>query len=104
MDTETTEAENTLPEQEASTKPGRPPTTMTSTKNLIRLQGDFKNHVKGAYEFLNTVNEPVSKQKKWQTIQPCNPTWRKKLSSCQKRCYVWTMTARVQLQKKNIWS
>jgi hypothetical protein len=38
MDTETIGAENTLPEQEAPRKSGRPPpTAMTSTTNLIRL-------------------------------------------------------------------
>jgi hypothetical protein len=37
-DTETTGAENALPEQEAPRKPGRPPPiVMTSTTNLIRL-------------------------------------------------------------------
>jgi hypothetical protein len=50
MDTETTGAENTLPEQEAPRKLGRPaPVVMTSTTNLIRLQSDLKEHVKGEY-------------------------------------------------------
>jgi hypothetical protein len=52
MDMETTGAENTLPEQEAPRKPGRPPpTVMTSTTNLSRRQSDLKEHVKGEYEF-----------------------------------------------------
>jgi hypothetical protein len=46
MDTETISTENTLSEQEAPRKPGRPPPiVMTSTTNLIRL----KYHVKGEY-------------------------------------------------------
>jgi hypothetical protein len=49
-----TEAENTLLEQEASTEPGRPPpTVMTYTKNIIRLQSDLKASVKREYEFRN---------------------------------------------------
>jgi hypothetical protein len=48
MDTETTEAENILLEQEAPKKPGRPPSrVMTSITNLIRLQSDLKGHIKG---------------------------------------------------------
>jgi hypothetical protein len=55
MDTETTEAENTLPEHEAPNKSGRPPPiVMTSTTNLIRLQTDLKYHVKGEYDPRNT--------------------------------------------------
>jgi hypothetical protein len=47
IDTKTTGADNTLPKQEASRKSGRPPPiVMTSTKNLIRLQSDLKEHVK----------------------------------------------------------
>jgi hypothetical protein len=43
MDTETAGAENTLPEQEAPRKSGRPPPiVMTSTTNLIQLQSDLK--------------------------------------------------------------
>jgi hypothetical protein len=57
MDTETTGAESALPEQEAPRKSGRPPAIMiTSTTNLIRLQRDLKEHVKGEYEFRNTRN------------------------------------------------
>jgi hypothetical protein len=57
MDTEATGAQNALPEQEASRKSGRPPSiVMTSTTNLIRLQSDPKEHVKGVYEFRNTRN------------------------------------------------
>jgi hypothetical protein len=57
MDTETAGAENTLPEQEAPRKSGRPPSiVMTSTTNLIQLQSDLKEHVKGEYEFQNTRN------------------------------------------------
>jgi hypothetical protein len=52
MDMETTGSENMLPEQEAPRKSGRPPPiVMTSTTNLIRLQRDLKEHVKGEYEF-----------------------------------------------------
>jgi hypothetical protein len=52
MDTETSGAENTLAEQEASRKPGRPPLRiMTSTTNLIRLQSELKDHMKGEYKF-----------------------------------------------------
>jgi hypothetical protein len=54
MDTETTGAENTLPEQEVPRKSGRPPTiVMTSITYLIRLQSDLNEHVKGEYEFRN---------------------------------------------------
>jgi hemin uptake protein HemP len=57
MDMETAEAENTLPEQEAPRKPGRPPPiVMTSNTNLIRLQSELQEHVKGEYEFRNTRN------------------------------------------------
>jgi hypothetical protein len=56
MDTETPGAENTLPEQEALRKPGRsPPIVLTSTRNLIRLQSDLKDHIKGEYKFKNTT-------------------------------------------------
>jgi hypothetical protein len=52
MDTETTGTENALPEQETPIKPGRPPPVMmTSTTNLIRLQSDLKDHIKGEYKF-----------------------------------------------------
>jgi hypothetical protein len=44
---------NTLPEQEAPRKSGRQPPIVT---NLIRLQSDLKEHVKGEYEFRNTRN------------------------------------------------
>jgi hypothetical protein len=51
MDTETSGAENILPEQEAPRKSGRPsPIVMTSTTNLIQIQSDLK-HIKGEYEF-----------------------------------------------------
>jgi hypothetical protein len=53
----TTEAESTLPEQEAPRKPGRlPPIVMTSTTNLIPLQSNLKDHVNGKYVFQNTQN------------------------------------------------
>jgi hypothetical protein len=49
--TETVGAENTVPAKEAPRKSGRPPPiVMTSTINLIRLQNDLKEHVKGEYE------------------------------------------------------
>jgi hypothetical protein len=52
MDIDTTVTENTLPEQEAPRKPGRPPPiVMISTTNLILLQRDLKGHIKGEYEF-----------------------------------------------------
>jgi hypothetical protein len=55
MDTETTGAQNTLPGHRAPRKSGRqPPTVMTSTTHLIRLQSDLKEHVKGEYGFRNT--------------------------------------------------
>jgi hypothetical protein len=57
MHTESTDAENTLPEQEAPKKSGRPPPIVTtSTINLIRLQNGLKEHVKGEYQFQNTRN------------------------------------------------
>jgi hypothetical protein len=50
MDTETTGAENALPEQEAPRKSGGPPPiVMTSTSNLIQVQSDLKKHVKGEF-------------------------------------------------------
>jgi hypothetical protein len=56
MCTETTEAENILPEQETPRKPGRlPPILMISTTDFILLQSDLKD-IKGAYEFQNTQN------------------------------------------------
>jgi hypothetical protein len=60
VDTETTATEDTLPEQEAPRKSGRPPpVVMTFTTNLILLQSDLKKkkHVKGEYELRNTRNE-----------------------------------------------
>jgi hypothetical protein len=52
MGTDTTDAENTHPEQEAPSKTGRPsPIVMTSTTNLIQLQMDLNDHIKGGYEF-----------------------------------------------------
>jgi hypothetical protein len=46
MNTETTGAENTLPEQNAPRKSGRPPLIMNnSTTDLIRLESDLKYHV-----------------------------------------------------------
>jgi hypothetical protein len=51
MDTETIGAENKLSKKQAPRKSGRPsPIMMTSTTNLIRLQSDLKEHVKGEYE------------------------------------------------------
>jgi hypothetical protein len=55
MDTETTGAENTLPEEEAPRKSGRPPPiVMPSSINVIKLLNDLKEHVEGEYEFRNT--------------------------------------------------
>jgi hypothetical protein len=49
--TETTGAENTLSEQEAPRNPCRSPlAVMTSTANLIQLQKELKDHVRGKYE------------------------------------------------------
>jgi hypothetical protein len=57
MDMETTGGEKTLPEQEAPRKSGRPPpTVITYTTYLIRLQINVKERVKGEYEFRNTRN------------------------------------------------
>jgi hypothetical protein len=54
MDTETIGAEYTLPEQETPRKPGRsPPIMMISITKFIRLQSDFKDRVKGQYDFRN---------------------------------------------------
>jgi hypothetical protein len=55
METETTGTENKLPVQKIPRKPGRlSPTMITSTTNLIQLQSDLKDHVKGEHEFRNT--------------------------------------------------
>jgi hypothetical protein len=55
MDMETIGEQNTLPEQEGPRTPGRPPPiVMTSATNLIRLQSDLKEHVKGEHKFRNT--------------------------------------------------
>jgi hypothetical protein len=57
MDTETTGAENALPDKEATRKPGGPPPiVMTSTTNLIQHQCDLKDNCKGEHEFQNTRN------------------------------------------------
>jgi hypothetical protein len=57
MVTETTGADNLLWQKEAPRKPGTPPPIMmASTTNLIQLQSDLKDHVKGQYEFQNTQN------------------------------------------------
>jgi hypothetical protein len=54
MDTETTAAENALPEQEASRKSGKPPKiVMTSTTNFIRIQSDLEDHVNVQCKFRN---------------------------------------------------
>jgi hypothetical protein len=51
-DMETAGAENAILEQEAPKRSGRPPlVVMNSTTNLIELQNDIKEHVKGEYEF-----------------------------------------------------
>jgi hypothetical protein len=48
MDMETTDTEYTLPKQEVPRKPGKlPPIMITSITNLIRIQSDLKDHVKG---------------------------------------------------------
>jgi hypothetical protein len=61
LDMETTEAENTLPEQEAPRKWGRPPTiVMTSTTNLIRLHSDLKTMSKESTSSETQETEPVS--------------------------------------------
>jgi hypothetical protein len=61
VDTETIGVGNTLSEQKAPRKPGRPsPIMMTSTTNLIRLQSDLKDHVEGEYDFRKIRNESVS--------------------------------------------
>jgi hypothetical protein len=55
MGTETTDAENTLSEQEAPREPGSSsPIEVTSIIKLIRLQSDFKDRIKEQYEFRNT--------------------------------------------------
>jgi hypothetical protein len=54
MDTETTEAEKTLMQQKTPRKPGRPPPIVMTATNLIRLQINLKEHVKGEYKSQNT--------------------------------------------------
>jgi hypothetical protein len=57
MDTETTGAKNTLTDQEAPRKPGRPPPIMlTSAINLIHLQNNLEDHIQGEYAFQNKRN------------------------------------------------
>jgi hypothetical protein len=57
MDTETTGTENTLTGAGGSQKiKYAPPIVTTSTANLIRLQSDLTEHVKGEYEFRNRQN------------------------------------------------
>jgi hypothetical protein len=47
----------TMPEEETSGKTGRrPPIILTSTVNLIQLQEQLKNVVKGDFEFRSTRN------------------------------------------------
>jgi hypothetical protein len=54
MYTETNEAENALTEQEAPRISGRPPAIMMIyITNLVRLQSDLKDHVKGEEGFRN---------------------------------------------------
>jgi hypothetical protein len=61
IDMETTGTEKTPPEQKTPRKSGRPtPIVMTSTTNLIRLQSDLKEHVKGDYEFRNAKTLAMS--------------------------------------------
>jgi hypothetical protein len=51
LDTETTGAVNTLPEQEVPRKSGRPPSIgITSTTDLIQLQNNIKDHIKEEYK------------------------------------------------------
>jgi hypothetical protein len=58
METETTGTENTLPVQKIPRKPGRlSPTMIISTTNLIQLQSELNDHVKGEHQFRNTRNE-----------------------------------------------
>jgi hypothetical protein len=57
MDTQITGAGNTLPEQEASRDSDRPSSkVMISTTNLIRIQSDLKERVKGEHDFRNKRN------------------------------------------------
>jgi hypothetical protein len=71
MDTVTTGAENAVSEKKTPRKSGRPsPIVMTSTTNVIRLQRDIKEHVKGEYEFRNTRNGTRIIKKEMEAIQP----------------------------------
>jgi hypothetical protein len=57
METENTGAEAASPEDTVSGKAGRPPPIIfTSTVNLIQLQKQLKNEVKGDFEFHSTRN------------------------------------------------
>jgi hypothetical protein len=59
---ETIGAVNALSEQEAPSKPGRLPLIMMiSTTNCIQLQSDLKDHIRGEYNFQNTVNSRLSR-------------------------------------------
>jgi hypothetical protein len=50
MDTDTTDAENTLLEQKPCRKPCSPPKTgMASTTNHVQHQSDFKDNIKGEF-------------------------------------------------------
>jgi hypothetical protein len=61
MGTETTGAENALPEQEAPKNSGRPPpVVMASTKNFIRLQSDLKKTPEEGKSSEAHEMEPVS--------------------------------------------
>jgi hypothetical protein len=57
MDTDSSGAEATTPEETVPGKGGRPPPViLTSTTNLIQLQRQLKNVAKGDFEFRNTKN------------------------------------------------
>jgi hypothetical protein len=78
----TTGAENTLTEQVAPRKLGRPPPIMMiSTTNLIQLQSNLKDHFKREHNFWNTRNGTCIVTKEMPYYSAMNPTWRKIMST-----------------------
>jgi hypothetical protein len=76
MDTDSAGAEATVNEETVPGKAGRPPPIiLTSKTNLIQLQKQLKNVVKGDFEFLNTKNGTRVITKIMADFEASNPTY-----------------------------
>jgi hypothetical protein len=77
MDTDSAGAEARVNEETVPGKAGRPrPIILTSKSNLIQLQKQLKDVVKGDFEFRNTKNGTRVIRKSLPISKPSNPTYR----------------------------